>query len=169
MKWFAVLFVVFIVLGVYSFVQKRSSHQVLAEQTVRMAVPYVSLIHVTPTSGDSELILPGNIQSYVESPIYARTNGYLKKWYKDVEYLPCFVTARRILSMPAWIFGPVLRPPWSLHRPFWHCWTLATFPRPCLCAATLKRSQGLPADCRFSTVRAAVHRALPPLHYDGDT
>ena len=30
------------------------------------------------------MILPGNIQSYVESPIYARTNGYLKKWYKDI-------------------------------------------------------------------------------------
>jgi RND family efflux transporter MFP subunit len=84
MKWFVVLFVVFIILGVYSFTQKRASHQVLAEQTVRMAVPYVTLIHATPIKGDSELILPGNIQSYVESPIYARTNGYLKKWYKDI-------------------------------------------------------------------------------------
>ena len=33
---------------------------------------------------DSELVLPGNINSYVNSPIYARTNGYLKKWYKDI-------------------------------------------------------------------------------------
>jgi multidrug efflux pump subunit AcrA (membrane-fusion protein) len=33
---------------------------------------------------DSQLILPGNVQSYVESPVYARTNGYLKKWYKDI-------------------------------------------------------------------------------------
>ncbi len=29
-------------------------------------------------------MLPGNINSYVNSPIYARTNGYLKKWYKDI-------------------------------------------------------------------------------------
>ena len=49
-----------------------------------MAVPYVAVIHATPMNGDSELVLPGNIQSYVESPIYARTNGYLKKWYKDI-------------------------------------------------------------------------------------
>jgi RND family efflux transporter MFP subunit len=84
MKWFVVLFVVFLILGVYSTTQKRASHQVLAEQTVRMAVPYVTLIHATPISVDSELVLPGNIQSYVESPIYARTNGYLKKWYKDI-------------------------------------------------------------------------------------
>lgn len=84
MKWFVVLFIVFMVLGAYNFVQKRSSHQVLAEQTARMAVPYVAVVHATPISGDSDLVLPGNIQSYVDSPIYARTNGYLKKWYKDI-------------------------------------------------------------------------------------
>ena len=84
MKWFVVLFIVFLVLGAYNFLQKRSSHQVLAEQTARMAVPYVAVVHATPISGESDLVLPGNIQSYVDSPIYARTNGYLKKWYKDI-------------------------------------------------------------------------------------
>jgi RND family efflux transporter MFP subunit len=44
----------------------------------------VSVVRASPVSGESELVLPGNIQSYVESPIYARTNGYLKKWYKDI-------------------------------------------------------------------------------------
>jgi RND family efflux transporter MFP subunit len=83
-KWFAVLFLVFAVLGLYSFAQRKTSHQVLAQQTVRMAVPYVALIHATPISGESELVLPGDVQSYVDSPIYARTNGYLKKWYKDI-------------------------------------------------------------------------------------
>lgn len=83
-KWFLALFLVFLVLGVYSFTQKRASRQVLAEQTVRMAVPYVAVIHATPMNGNTDLVLPGNIQSYVESPIYARTNGYLKKWYKDI-------------------------------------------------------------------------------------
>jgi RND family efflux transporter MFP subunit len=83
-KWFLLLFLVFSVLGIYSFSQKRASRQVLAEQTVNMAVPYVAVVHATAMSGNSDLILPGNIQSYVESPIYARTNGYLKKWYKDI-------------------------------------------------------------------------------------
>ena len=83
-KWFAVLFLVFAVLGLYSFAQRKTSHQVLAQQTVRMAVPYVALTHATPINGESELVLPGDVQSYVESPIYARTNGYLKKWYKDI-------------------------------------------------------------------------------------
>jgi RND family efflux transporter MFP subunit len=49
-----------------------------------LSVPHVAVIHATPVESDPALILPGNIQSYVESPIYARTNGYLKKWYKDI-------------------------------------------------------------------------------------
>ena len=31
-----------------------------------------------------ELVLPGNIQAFIDAPIYARTNGYLKKWYVDI-------------------------------------------------------------------------------------
>jgi RND family efflux transporter MFP subunit len=84
LKWFALLFLVFAVLGIYSLAQKRTSRQVLAQQTFGMAIPYVALIHATIVSGESELVLPGDIQSYVESPIYARTNGYLKTWYKDI-------------------------------------------------------------------------------------
>ena len=32
----------------------------------------------------NEVVLPGNIQAFNDSPIYARTNGYLKKWYVDI-------------------------------------------------------------------------------------
>jgi len=31
-----------------------------------------------------EIILPGNVQPFISSPIYARTNGYLRKWYFDI-------------------------------------------------------------------------------------
>jgi len=82
--WFAVLFLVFLVLGAYSFVQKRTAGRELADETVRLAVPHVAVIHATAIKSDSGLILPGNIQSYIQSPIYARTNGYLQKWYKDI-------------------------------------------------------------------------------------
>jgi membrane fusion protein, multidrug efflux system len=33
---------------------------------------------------EEELVLPGSLQAYVESPIYARTNGYLIQWYRDI-------------------------------------------------------------------------------------
>ncbi len=49
-----------------------------------MAVSYVSVIHATTIAGDSGQVLPGNLKAYVEPPIYARTNGYLQKWYKDI-------------------------------------------------------------------------------------
>ena len=53
-------------------------------KTDRLSVIRVAVFHASPLQSDSQLILPGNVQSYVESPIYARTNGYLKKWYKDI-------------------------------------------------------------------------------------
>jgi len=82
--WFFVLFVIAAVLGAYILIERRGERRVLAEQTDHMALPYVSVIHASPVTGQSEMVLPGNVQSYVESPIYARTNGYLKKWYKDI-------------------------------------------------------------------------------------
>ena len=82
--WFVLLFLVFLIVGLYNILQRRSERGVLAEQTERLSVPHVAVIHATPVESDPQLILPGNIQSYVESPIYARTNGYLMKWYKDI-------------------------------------------------------------------------------------
>jgi RND family efflux transporter MFP subunit len=84
LRWFLILFFIFVVVGTYAVLQRRSEHAVLAQQTERMAVPYVSVIHATPINSDSEMVLPGTLKPYVESPIYARTSGYLKKWYKDM-------------------------------------------------------------------------------------
>ena len=84
LRWFAVLFLIFLILGIYAVVQRRSEHRVLAEDTEQMTVPFVSVIRATPINGDPEIELPGNLNAYIESPIYARTNGYLKKWYKDI-------------------------------------------------------------------------------------
>jgi RND family efflux transporter MFP subunit len=77
-------FVVFAALAIYSLAKKKNTNRVLAEQTTASAVPVVAVIHATPLNADSGLVLPGALQAFVESPIYARTNGYLKKWYKDI-------------------------------------------------------------------------------------
>ena len=47
------------------------------------ATPVVSV--VTPGQGvfGQQTTLPGNIQAWYEAPLYARVNGYLKKWYED--------------------------------------------------------------------------------------
>ncbi len=52
--------------------------------TTQMAVPSVSIVVPKQTAPSQEIILPGNIQPFVTSPIYARTDGYLKKWYYDI-------------------------------------------------------------------------------------
>jgi RND family efflux transporter MFP subunit len=49
-----------------------------------MAVPSVSVVVSKRTVPAQEIILPGNIQPFVSSPIYARTDGYIKKWYFDI-------------------------------------------------------------------------------------
>ena len=52
--------------------------------TSQMAVPSVSVVLPKQTAPAQEVVLPGNIQPYISSPIYARTDGYLKKWYFDI-------------------------------------------------------------------------------------
>jgi RND family efflux transporter MFP subunit len=84
LRWSLIIFIIFAVLGIYAVSQRMSEHKALAQQTEQMAVPYVSVIHATAIDSDSEMVLPGTLKPEVESPIYARTNGYLKKWYKDI-------------------------------------------------------------------------------------
>jgi RND family efflux transporter MFP subunit len=56
----------------------------LKQETLEMAVPTVMVVHPRPTSSAEELVLPGNVQAFVATPIFARVNGYLKKWYCDI-------------------------------------------------------------------------------------
>jgi len=84
---FTVLFVVVIVLvllGAFTLFQRRSQYQALAKETETLAIPTVAVMHAAVESAEEDLVLPGAMQAYVESPIYARTNGYLKKWYHDI-------------------------------------------------------------------------------------
>jgi len=54
------------------------------QQTIDMSVATVSVVHPKRGAPQDEIILPGNIQAFIVSPIYARTSGYLKKWYVDI-------------------------------------------------------------------------------------
>ncbi len=73
-----------IVAGAASLLTRVHESHVLADETQQDAVLTVAVIHPTAEKPDEELILPGTLQAYVESPIYARTNGYLLRWYKDI-------------------------------------------------------------------------------------
>jgi RND family efflux transporter MFP subunit len=63
----------------------RVSHgRALAKETERETVPTVAVVYPQSEKPDEELVLPGSLQAYEESPIYARTSGYLVRWYKDI-------------------------------------------------------------------------------------
>jgi len=81
---FFVAVIVLIVVGGLLLFQRRVQYQALANETEAASVPTVAVIHPSVEAGDENLVLPGTLQAYVESPIYARTNGYLRKWYHDI-------------------------------------------------------------------------------------
>ena len=82
---FLILFVIVLaVIGAFTLVERRTQYKALADETEKLAVPTVSVIHPTPEAGQEDLVLPSTLQAYVESPIYARTTGYVKKWYHDI-------------------------------------------------------------------------------------
>lgn len=66
-------------------ITSRISHeQQLQKKTELQDITPVATI--SPEQGPSQqaLILPGNVTAYIQAPIYARVNGYLKSWYTDI-------------------------------------------------------------------------------------
>jgi RND family efflux transporter MFP subunit len=83
--WVAILALVIVVAIVISGILPRiHARAALEKETAEMAIPTVSVIHPTRGSPTQEVVLPANVQAYIDSPIYARTNGYLKRWYTDI-------------------------------------------------------------------------------------
>src|SRR5258707_11186400 len=70
-----------LVSGIWSRVRARTK---LKAETAQVALTAVSVVSPKQTAPTQEIILPGNVQPFITSPIYARTNGYLKKWYVDI-------------------------------------------------------------------------------------
>jgi RND family efflux transporter MFP subunit len=67
--------------GIWFRVRARTT---LSAETARVAVPAVSVVSPKQAAPSEEIILPGNVQPFITSPIFARTNGYLRKWYVDI-------------------------------------------------------------------------------------
>jgi RND family efflux transporter MFP subunit len=67
--------------GIWSRVKARTT---LKAETAQVALTPVSVVAPKQTAPAEEIVLPGNVQPFITSPIYARTNGYLKKWYFDI-------------------------------------------------------------------------------------
>ncbi|MEO8038316.1 MAG: efflux RND transporter periplasmic adaptor subunit [Betaproteobacteria bacterium] len=66
-------------------VQPRlEARDALAKDAASRSTMLVSVIQPKPGDGVREVLLPGNMKAYSDTPIYARTTGYVKRWYADI-------------------------------------------------------------------------------------
>src|SRR5450756_1694097 len=80
----AIVLIVFVLLIVYG-IRARAEHENnLKTVTETAAIPTVNTTYPSGGANAQEVFLPGNVQAFIETPIYARTNGYLKNWYFDI-------------------------------------------------------------------------------------
>ena len=70
--------------GTVTFLTRKGETDALAKETDAAAIPTVAVVQPATEPGDDQLVLPGNLQAFIESPIFARTNGYLLRWNKDM-------------------------------------------------------------------------------------
>jgi RND family efflux transporter MFP subunit len=68
----------------YGIESRVSAESRLAASTEQAAVPTVSVIRLQKAARAQDLVLPGTTLAFIDSPVYARTNGYLKRWYYDI-------------------------------------------------------------------------------------
>jgi RND family efflux transporter MFP subunit len=83
--WLVLLLVVGIILLVVGAILPRMrARAALRSETNELAVPSVIVVQPKPAAPGQEVVLPANVQAFKDAPIYARTNGYLKRWYVDI-------------------------------------------------------------------------------------
>lgn len=85
-RWLLVAALVAVVALTLSFgLQPRlQARENLAKDAATRSTMVVSVIRAKQTDATREIVLPGNMRAYSDTPIYARTSGYLKRWYADI-------------------------------------------------------------------------------------
>ena len=66
------------------FVERVAANERLTGTTLEAAVASVTVIHPQAGAPNEEILLPGYTQAFTDTPIYARTSGYLKDWHFDI-------------------------------------------------------------------------------------
>jgi RND family efflux transporter MFP subunit len=77
----ALLLGILIALGIRS---RADAEAALVNTTRQDAVLSVAVTSPIQGAAAQEITLPANTQAFIDTPIYARTNGYLRKWYADI-------------------------------------------------------------------------------------
>ncbi len=77
-------FVVVALVVISGIVPRVRARTALRNETNQLAVPAVIVAQPKKSAPAQEIVLPANVQAFKDAPIYARTNGYLKRWYVDI-------------------------------------------------------------------------------------
>jgi RND family efflux transporter MFP subunit len=84
-RWLAALAIIVVLgLAAQGIWSRREAHATLEREAEHSAKLAVEVVHPQKSDAPVDLVLPGNVQAFLDTPIYARTNGYLKKWYADI-------------------------------------------------------------------------------------
>jgi RND family efflux transporter MFP subunit len=83
-RYSLILLIVALSLAAWGEVSRVRARSSLGRETAQAAIPTVVTVIPNRTPLGEELVLPGTVQAYIEAPIYARTNGYLKAWGTDI-------------------------------------------------------------------------------------
>lgn len=85
-RWFALLVVLLALAGitVVALLPRLKARAAVQNETREMALASVAVARPQLAAPEQEVVLPSNIQAFIDAPIYARTNGYLKRWTVDM-------------------------------------------------------------------------------------
>src|SRR5664279_1519862 len=78
------LLIVALVFAGIGMLRRTHADSVLADRTTELAPPTVTIAVPKAGAPVDTFVLPGNVTAFTDSPIYARTNGYLSRWYYDI-------------------------------------------------------------------------------------
>jgi RND family efflux transporter MFP subunit len=78
------IFLVFAGVLVFGILERIHTSAAVKAETADLAVPIVSVVAPQRAAPSQEIVLPGNVQPFITSPVFARTNGYLEHWYFDI-------------------------------------------------------------------------------------
>ncbi len=80
----ALALIVVSVLAAFGILHRKAADKALAHTTTELAAPTVITAAPRPGAPVDSFVLPGNVTAFTDSPIYARTDGYLLHWYFDI-------------------------------------------------------------------------------------
>ena len=89
-SWIGLGVVVLIAAAILAFVifsgvsERAKASTALKHETLQSSVLTVAVVRPVRSAAGEEIILPGSMQSFIDTPIWARATGYLKKWYVDI-------------------------------------------------------------------------------------